>query len=117
MCLPDTGKFLEENGELLQTQKIQMWVFKEPGGHLEKVLTAAHIQKFIQVAWEKKKKETKMQGFVKQEHVSLWSQISRLQITTLLRSASNRQGRTMEPRESFDGQTELHRDTDAHQGT
>lgn len=43
VCLPDSGEFLEENGELLQTWKIQMWVFKEPGGRLEKVLTAAHV--------------------------------------------------------------------------
>lgn len=43
VCLPDSGEFLEETGELLQTWKIQMWVFKEPGGRLEKVLAAAHV--------------------------------------------------------------------------
>lgn len=50
VCLPDTGEFLEENGDLFQTWKIQMWVSKEPGGRLEKVLTAARVNKFIQVA-------------------------------------------------------------------
>lgn len=43
MCLPDTEEFLEENGELLEARKIQMWVFKEPEGRLENVLTAAHV--------------------------------------------------------------------------
>lgn len=41
--LPDTGEFLEENGELLQGWKVQMRVLKEPGGSLEKVLTAAGV--------------------------------------------------------------------------
>lgn len=41
--LPDTGEFLEENGELLQGRKVQMRVFKEPGGRLEKVLAAAGV--------------------------------------------------------------------------
>lgn len=43
MHLPDTGEFLEENGELLQGGKVQMRVFKEPGGCLEKVRTAAGV--------------------------------------------------------------------------
>lgn len=41
--LPDAGEFLEENGELLQGWKVQMRIFKEPGGRLEKVLAAAGV--------------------------------------------------------------------------
>lgn len=41
--LPDIGEFLEENGELLQGWKVQMRVFKELGGRLEKVLAATGV--------------------------------------------------------------------------
>lgn len=43
MHLPDTGELLEENGELLQGWKVQMRVFKEPRGRLEKALAAAGV--------------------------------------------------------------------------